>query len=125
MKNFQNTPVVLFSIWPENGAALMALVGDYPIRQIEGCYKGQTECAFLMQAENFYKLGIPALLWADHQESVLYLDNQRGAWLLYGPGYEPEQRDRQYLGAFREVGQAVATKRDAYTKVGDRYFVAG
>jgi len=80
----------------------------YPFKSLEGCYKGLTEKSFLIcdisEAE--------ALRLAIHygQESILYLDADRSAFLIFADGSET-----QALGEFKSVPRALAKNHDSWT----------
>lgn len=103
----------LYNIANEKGIKLQRMVG---------CYKGEVEPSWLMDAEDFHHAGIAKLLEANGQESVLYLDNQRSGWLLFKPDYLPEEDTRVYLGQWREVSESFALKQQNYTQHNGRYF---
>lgn len=100
-----------------------------PVVPVIGVYKGEQERSYLVGAYNFDKEAFNLMLKQSRngngQECILYLDNQRQAYLLpqeddysFGPNYT-------HLGTFRAVPEAVAKKHDAYTIDADgRYFIA-
>lgn len=117
MKHDDLTPLVIFSL----GREAQACVPRSAI-PAQGCYKGDREPAFVMTAQAFYASDLPAVLRDDGQECLLYLDNQRGAWLRYGPGYA--EQDELYIGRWREHSEATCRNLSAYTIIGGRYFAA-
>lgn len=117
MKHDDNTPMVIFSV----GKQALASVPRSAM-PAQGCYKGDCEPSYIMTAADFYAADVPALLRDDGQESVLYLDNQRSAWLRYGPGYA--DADAVYIGRWREVGERYASLLANYTIFEGRYFAA-
>ncbi|HXV73587.1 MAG TPA: hypothetical protein VD713_02540 [Sphingomonadales bacterium] len=117
MKDQTLSPLVVFSL---SGRHLIPAGLTY--KDAEGCYKGECEPAYIMQASAFYASDLPGILFRDGQESLLYLDNQRGAWLRYGPAYdEPDQR---YSGQWREIDAHTIPYLTAWTRVSDRLFAA-
>lgn len=113
MKNNSHTPLYIFSA---NDADLAAEFDATPdISRMEGCYKGIKEACWLCTAHTFHRDGIAPRLKADGQESVLFIDNQRGAWLRWGEqDYKTE--GETYLGEFKPMDQTLATKREAWTR---------
>lgn len=87
----------------------------------QGCYKGQTEIAFVCIAYYQEQAETIKLLAFTHfkQESVLYIDSNGEASLDYATGYT------QMLGGFRQVTESQALASDAYSKVDGRYYLAG
>jgi len=101
-------------------------VPEHATIECEGCYKGEREGSFLMSADAFRFYDLPRLLEADGQESVLFLDNQRGAWLFYREDGYAQGAKTVYLGEFKQVPASVALAREAWTKDPQgRYWVAG
>lgn len=123
----QHSPVVIFSlqqseeifdmfdIWARCDAG----------KRVVGSYKGEKEQSFSMPAKDFYDRGLPEVCARHEQESVLFLDGQRGAWLRFAPDYS--ENGQKYLGQWREVPEAVASARDAWTfdPQTNRFYVAG
>lgn len=119
-------PVVIFSCQSEpllKYARRMVELGFF--RELEGCYKGQTEPSFMMGAHEFYGQGMDRVLLEDNQESVLFLDNQRNAFLRFAHEAYGEEA-QEFLGTFHEVPKASALSREAWTRdpQSGRYFVA-
>lgn len=124
MKHINHAPVVLFSLSQRAAIAdLYNLCAEGTLKRCNGAYKGKEEPSWLMDADEFYRLRLPELLAADNQESILYLDNQRSAWLLEGPEYAKDSANRAYLGRWTEVGEAQARKCDAWTHRNGRYWI--
>lgn len=118
------TPLVIFSLNDEE-LRQFATMPDSSCRTLEGCYKGVQEPAFMTDAANFYANGGPLSLASDGQESILFLDNQRNAFLRFAPDYE--EASQKYLGQWRQVTKAEALARDAWTRDPQTgaYWVAG
>lgn len=122
-----HAPVVIFSLaqipeifemfdtWARCGAG----------KRVVGSYKGEKEQSYMLPASDFYVRGLPEVCARHEQESVLYLDGQRGAWLRFAPEYG--ESGQKYLGQWREVPEAVAASRDAWTydPQSGRFYVAG
>lgn len=72
----------------------------------KGSYEGQTENAYLLSAAEFAK--VRPHLHEYNQESVLFLDNQRNAFLCYRKdGYYLTEKAK-YVGEFKEVAKTTA-----------------
>ena len=99
------------------------------IKPVIGSYKGQKENSWIISAARFYSSDqVPDWVNACHfdgQESVLFLDGQRGAWLRFAPRYD--ESDQVYLGQWRRVTEAEALKREAWTfdPAFGNYYIAG
>lgn len=117
MRDQTLAPLVVFSHHSAHAASFPVTV-----RCAEGCYKGEVEPSFIADAAAFYASNLPAVLFADQQESILYLDNQRGAWLRYGPAYG--EADQQYVGQWREITKDEATYLTGYTILNGHYYAA-
>lgn len=89
----------------------------------QGCYKGKIERSYLVSAHHFEK--VRPVLSSFNQESVLFLDNQRSAWLLKREDDYRHSFNSVYLGEFRAIAKTQAAGKEAWTKIGDNYFVAG
>lgn len=87
-----------------------------------GSYKGQEEDSYILSAENFLKIR-PKLAERD-QESVLFLDNQRNAYLyVVEDGYKAGP-NQVWIGEWVEVPETVAVRHEAWTRTQGRYFIA-
>lgn len=85
-------------------------------RPVEGCYKGEREDAYIVTLEDHVTLAhCVAIAAANHQESLLLVDEQRRAHLHYIDSGKVE-----HLGAFVECQPAQAG--DAYTIADGRYY---
>jgi hypothetical protein len=89
-------------------------------KSLNGCYKGQTEDSFIINAKDFRKVAV----WTQNQESILLLGpcnarDQRPAMLLYQDG------GQEFLGWLRSVPANQALSSDAWTydPTQDAYFV--
>lgn len=77
-----------------------------PYKPVVGCYKGKTENSMVIPGA--YRKRVMQLAHAHHQESVLHLDANRVAHLIYMDG-----RPDETLGRWREV--APGEEPDAWT----------
>ena len=87
---------------------------ELDFKRAEGCYKGTTEVSFVVDTpsvEVFNKLYNAAKNLFD-QESVLYVDEDSQAHLMYSKGYEQE-----HLGTFTQVNPKRLEELEAYTVV--------
>lgn len=109
---YQAKQVIIFALNRSTQAQDIQVLEERGIPFIPciGCYKGDKEWSYLVDAE--YLDSLRLLLKEHNQESVLYLDNQRNAFLLYA---STNYTEPEYLGRLRETSQAMALKEDAYT----------
>lgn len=119
---FKEKPALIVSAErPENGternAYLTARLEEwltnrrYSFKRVEGCYKGTKESAFFVIADSVPESStlVTKVQQEYEQETCLYLDSWRLAWLMYKDGRnEP-------IGQWHSVPEIVAKKRDAYT----------
>ncbi len=96
-------------------------VDDY--HPLQGCYNGLVEASYIVPLTGHGNSRDQVLAVAKEysQESILWLDNQRGAHLYFTDG-----KKALYLGKWREVPEVQAKSRSAYTydPSVDKYFVA-
>lgn len=122
----QHSPVVIFSLKqiPEIFQWMDACVRVGSCKRVTGCYKGVEEQSLMMQAGDFYARGMSEVCAQHEQESVLFLDGQRGAWLRFAPAYDED--GQVYLGQWKHVEKAAAIARDAWTRDDStgRYYIA-
>ena len=90
---------------------------------LQGCYKGQTENSYIIEInelENRSLTDILAFSKIYNQESILFLDNQRNATLIFN------MDEMIKLGTFKGVSELHAKSKDAYTYSPhhDVYFIA-
>lgn len=84
----------------------------FSFKTVKGMYKGKVENSYVITLKNEECLSmIKAALfnYPFGQESILYVDANRAAKLIYHSGEEKE------LGRFKPVDKSVASKLDAYT----------
>jgi hypothetical protein len=87
----------------------------------EGMYAGVAERSFMVAVPRDEELKVViGLARVASQESILVLDEDRQARLVYMDG-----RPDVPLGIMREVSRARAIAAGAYTRVGGVYFLAG
>ena len=87
-----------------------------PYKEVKGCYKGREEKSVIIPGEKTRFAEVMGRF--HHQESYLYLDNERGAWFV-----DLATERRVFAGHFREVPKAVALKHDGWTESEGRYWV--
>lgn len=93
----------------------------FAVDNVTGCYKGQTEPSLIVIPWPDYNSAAEAdvlrlaRVWG--QESVLAVDANRQATLLYADG------TREPLGAFVPAAESKALKHDAWTERNGRYYV--
>lgn len=104
-------------------------------KRLVGCYKGQQEPAWIINARDWRALAASG--WIDGQESVLHLgaweNGGRPAhlyystrWTSFGPPIAGRSGTPEFLGAFKQATKAYALKQDAWTldPTTHEYFVA-
>jgi hypothetical protein len=98
----------LDSVEAEHNAISKFLGYDYERPALDGCYKGEVERSYILEVDgNLFS--ILAFAKEYNQESILYLDNQRLATLIYS------MDNMVSLGLFKGVSEAHAKAKDAYT----------
>jgi hypothetical protein len=86
-----------------------------PYKILDGVYKGVSETSFLVNAK--YENQVMELAKAAKQESVLFVDINRNAYLIYLDNNKTEK-----LGILTRVSEDKALTLDAYSKDGDIYY---
>lgn len=122
-----DAPYVIFSVRPEKQDEFRQHAPLYgaAIREVEGCYKGEQEPAWIVPESLFYT--IRAEGWLEGQESVLHLgprdrDGGRIAILWYlTPGVP--WVSTHVIGTFKAVPDAVAAEHASWTKDRGQYYV--
>ena len=115
MKDFNNPPVFIIALnHDEDTQTEREVLADRfgiksnTIKSLKGCYKGSCENSYLVSAQ----VGRPAIdtvLEEFHQESALFLDQNRNAFLVRrGAGL-------QYIGQWLQKPKQVAVNQPAYT----------
>jgi hypothetical protein len=94
----------------EDKKALTNFLGyEYKRQALDGCYKGTTEKSYILEVGNKTLEQILEFSKVHNQESILYLDNQRIATLVYS------MDNMVNLGRFKGVSKGHALSKDAYT----------
>lgn len=130
MQTNSYTPVYLFALnlaGPEQERyTLDNILGEHSYGLATGSWEGVEEKSYLVTADkvNAAKEELRKL-WADtDQDAVLFLDNQRSAYLYTREdGYEFGP-NTQHLGTFREVSETIAKDLPGWTRIGNTYFAA-
>lgn len=78
----------------------------------QGCYKGTTEQSFVVSTPDVITFNVVANFAFNNfaQESVLYVDGDKSAHLMYGTNFKNE-----LLGTFNQVNPKLIESLDAYT----------
>ena len=86
---------------------------------VNGCYKGVTELSYVVNAA--HAVQVRELAARYNQDSVLFLDSDRSAFLRYLDSFDHEV----YIGQFKSTSAQIALGRDAYThdETADLYYV--
>lgn len=118
---------VIFTVWQkelstkENLTNLKAVSKIFPKSEcfvVEGYYKGESETSLVVNSE--YEQTVQALCRKYNQESYLVLNESSSSVLKDATGEVISQ-----LGTFREVSKDYAKDKESYTKLGDKYYLAG
>lgn len=104
-------------------AVSQALLPHGPVKQLQGRYKGETEDSILivpLDPRDFRNNILTSLLPQFGQETALYLDANREAYLVYTSGEE------RRVGPWRAVSPAVARSSLSYTydPLTDQHYLA-
>jgi hypothetical protein len=84
-----------------------------------GVYKGVQEVSFVVIVNNETDIQVlrDFAFKSFGQESILHVDSNQEAVLIFNDG------TREQLGRLEQVNREIATSRDAYTILDDKYFV--
>jgi hypothetical protein len=130
MRTIERNPIVIISLGlpygpgSESTEKLVQAVIGYPVRAVQGAYKGKFEASILLSHGVWkeHESALVELLNDYKQECIFYADGQRNAWLCNAPAFDTEQAaQRTYLGELvsRPVKQWTTALPDSYTVVGD------
>jgi hypothetical protein len=110
----------LDSVEAEHKAISSFLGQGYKRQPLDGCYKGEVERSYILEVGSKSLQDILAFSKEYNQESILYLDNQRLATLIYS------MDNMTSLGLFKGVSEAHAKSKDAYTfnPITNTYYIA-
>lgn len=89
----------------------------YSPKVVQGCYKGVVSDSYIVPCNTATRQHVLSIAREYDQESVLYLDQYRGGYLLYTDGREDE-----YVGLWANVTESHAKSLDAYTRDGNKYY---
>lgn len=91
---------------------------NIPFKTVVGVYKGVKEESFVTTPRDASEFST-VLSLASHfdQESVLHLDSNRRAKLIFRGGQV------EHLGYFTSVPEKIARAQDAYTQDGDDFYI--
>ena len=109
------TPVVIFALnradEEEDLAVIKAELGIHGRAALHGCYKDDCELSYLLPITEGITLDkVLDLAYKYEQEVVLYLDNQRSAYMVH-----TEDGAKEYIGTYKPVCESVAKKQKSYT----------
>jgi hypothetical protein len=123
------TPSIIFSVWnaecseSANRDNVLWIKRQLTKRSIgylvgEGCYKGKHEPALIVHDIGDTLSFVQRFARVFKQESILRIDANNQARLE-----KPDGTLIAGLGNFRAVPEQVARKRDAWTRLGDKFFI--
>ena len=133
----QKTPVIIFSvdrasrepkinIEARTDAELTLHSSGIQFTRVLGSYKGDLEHSYMVHAKHFD--AIKELAKTFNQESILILDNERRASLVYTDGTLIDGHDYTKIGQFKAVDERTAKAGDAWTyraNINQYYVVRG
>jgi hypothetical protein len=118
----EKKPVIIFSVYKaglidsenernhENAKKTLAS-WKIPYKELIGCYKKSQEKSFLVFDNLQNMVNIYELVRLNNQESILLLDENRNAELVY----IADNPKREKLGKFKAVDKETAEKKDNFT----------
>lgn len=121
-----DAPYVVFSVLPEKQDEFRQHAPLYgaAIREVEGCYKGEQEPAWIIPESLFPTVLVEG--WLEGQESALHLgprDREGGRiaslWHLTVGGHKALDN---FIGTFKAVPDAVAAEHESWTKDRGQYY---
>jgi hypothetical protein len=126
MMKLDFTPVYIVSLGTDlqEGLDLLeGIVNSGNVKPVLGSFKGGIENSYVVSEPTFRRhlTELTQLLHLCKQECILYLDNQRNAFLCYtANGYYD---DRIYNGTWKRVTESVAKSQEAWTRDGCAYYI--
>ena len=123
MRKEHGTPLYIISLNHDRDmteAAIAEILGR-PVTAVQGCYEGHLEWSVLIPSDEFqtHRTALVALLNARSQQTALYLDGQRNAYLCDAPFFDHGVASK-YIGEMvsRPLAEVV-NKPNSYTIVGE------
>ena len=124
MRQSNLTPMVIFSVdqataaLSDNIRARTSLATELTLagisyKELLGSYLGQTETSFICSIDHYDFVKQVAKL--NQQQSILVIDNERQASLVYVDGTKVAGRNFLKLGTFKAVPRDIARAQDAWT----------
>jgi hypothetical protein len=87
-----------------------------PFSEVLGCYKGRQEKSLVIPESKGKIASVISRLY--HQESVLVLDNERGAWVS-----DCKTSERLFLGWFVPCTERTAKQQSGWTLSDGQYYI--
>jgi hypothetical protein len=114
MRNNNLIPIVILALnldseELEQQAISTFLGSEYSRPSLVGCYKGEVERSYIIETTSKSLEDILMFAKQYNQESILHLDNERSAVLVY------DMDNMVKLGRFKSASKAIALSNDAYT----------
>jgi hypothetical protein len=114
MRNNNLVPIVIMALnldseELEQQAISQFLGSEYHRPSLVGCYKGEVERSYIIETTSKSLEEITVFAKQYNQESILHLDNERSAVLVY------DMDNMVKLGRFKSASESHALKQDAYT----------
>jgi hypothetical protein len=96
--------------------AMLAAKG-YSVAEVDGRYSGTEEKSILLYGTNLTEPVVQEFSRAQLQESYLIVYHDAVAELVFNTGA------RKILGEFRATTEGVAKSKEAYSKIGNQWFI--
>ncbi len=123
------TPSIIFSVWDAeysettNRSSVLWIKRQLTEQHIgflvgEGCYKGKREPCVIVHDSDTTLAFVQRFARAFKQESILRIDANNQARLE-----KPDGTLIKGLGNFRAVPESAARAQDAWTRLGDRFYI--
>ena len=127
MKVHNFKPVVIFSVFQgddrgffdeaNHKSVLLALRrNNIPFVELEGCYKGREELSVLLPAAYLENASVIATF--HNQQSLLLLDNERGATLS-----DLKTGEKRFIGFWIPVTKESALAEESWTRKDGHYYI--
>lgn len=94
-----------------------------PYKEVQGCYRGEIEQAFIVDAR--HKAAVSEIAREYNQECILHLDEDRHGHYLYLTDSVGGEAAADYAGKFVKTTKERAAKQEGYTydPIEDQYWI--
>ena len=112
MRDNTQRPIVILAVntgtYEGDIKAIQEYIPNYDRLAVHGVYQGQHELSYIIEVDGNLHV-IQELANKHNQECILYLDNQREAYLIFPDNSE------EYIGSFKSASESYAKEQDNYT----------